>query len=121
LNRNPVLSPPPNKRPLAGQPEHLVNLTLEYDNPDWGFTGRLMYKYTDERLDQVGGLGLPDVILDEQDTFDAVLNKKFGKHYEVRFVAQNITNEKTTYLQGGEIYNTYRDGRTFKLGFSYKW
>jgi len=121
IEPKPGFVPTSNKRPLAGQPEHLVNLTLEYDNPDWGFTGRLMYKYTDERLDQVGGLGLPDVILDEQDTFDAVLNKKFGKHYEVRFVAQNITNEKTTYLQGGEIYHTYRDGRTFKLGFSYKW
>jgi outer membrane receptor for ferrienterochelin and colicin len=121
IKPQPGFVPTSNKRPLAGQPQHLANLTLEYDNPNWGFTGRLMYRYTDERLDQVGGLGLPDVILDKQETFDMVLNKKFGKHYEVRFVAQNISDEDTTYLQGGEIFHTYRDGRTFKLGFSYKW
>jgi outer membrane receptor protein involved in Fe transport len=49
------------------------------------------------------------------------LNKKFGTHYEVRFVAQNLSDEETTYLQGGQVFHTYEDGMTFKLGFSYKW
>jgi TonB-dependent receptor len=109
------------KRPLVGQPDNLVNLTLEYDNPNWGFTGRFMYKFTDERISSIGALGLPDVILDKQDRFDFVLIKKLGKSMEMKFVAQNISDEPITYLQGGQIFHQYREGRTYKLGISYKW
>jgi hypothetical protein len=49
------------------------------------------------------------------------LIKKFGKHYECKFVAQNLSDEETTYTQGGAVYQTWEDGMTFKLGFSYKW
>jgi outer membrane receptor for ferrienterochelin and colicin len=109
------------KRPLAGQPRHLANINLEYDNPDWGFTGRLMYQLTSERLDRVGTTAQPDIYQEQDETFDVVLIKKFGKHYEVKFVAQNLSDEETTYTQGGQIYNTWEDGMTFKLGFSYTW
>ncbi len=30
-------------------------------------------------------------------------------------------DEETTYTQGGAVYQTWEDGMTFKLGFSYKW
>jgi TonB-dependent receptor len=108
-------------RPLAGQPRHLANITLEYDNPEWGFTGRFMYQLASERLSWIGVAQWPDIYQEQQETFDVVLIKKFGKHYEFKFVAQNLSDEETTYTQGGAVYQTWEDGMTFKLGFSYKW
>ena len=89
------------KRPLVGQPENTFNISLEYDNPDLGFTGRFMYRYTDDRIKLIGGLGLPDVIEKENDTFDIVLIQKFGKHWEIKLTCQNLNNEPYTLLQGG--------------------
>jgi outer membrane receptor protein involved in Fe transport len=109
------------KRPLVGQPENMVNLALEYDNPDWGFTARFMYQYTDERVDQIAGNNLPNIIEKEHDRFDLVLIKTFGKHWDVKFTAQNLNNEPYTLTQGGQLHYTYKEGRTFKLGVSWKW
>lgn len=109
------------KRPLVGQPENLVNLTLEYDNPKWGLTTRFMYKFTDRRISSIGALGLPDVVIDEQERFDFVLIKKLGKSMEMKISAQNISDDPITYLQGGKIFHQYREGRTYKVGLSYKW
>jgi outer membrane receptor protein involved in Fe transport len=109
------------KRPLVGQPENLANLALEYDNPNWGLTARCMYKYTDERITSIGALGLPDIVLDTQEQYDFVLIKKFGNNIEMKFSALNLSNEPVTYLQGGQIFQKYYVGRTYKLGLSYKW
>uniref|UniRef100_A0A7C4KXQ5 TonB-dependent receptor n=1 Tax=Bellilinea caldifistulae TaxID=360411 RepID=A0A7C4KXQ5_9CHLR len=113
--------PTTSKRPLVGQPENTVNVSLEYHNPDLGFTGRFMYRYTDDRVNLIGGLGLPDVIEKENDTFDIVLIQKLGKHWEVKLTGQNLNNEPYTLLQGNGIYHYYKTGRTFKLGVSWTW
>lgn len=117
----PGFVPTSSKRALVGQPENMVNCALEYDNPDWGFTARFMYQYTDERVHEIGGLGLPDIVEKEHDRFDLVLIKNFGKHWSVKFTAQNLNNEPYTLLQGGQVHHTYKVGRTFKLGVSWKW
>jgi len=108
-------------RPLVGQPENMVNLALEYDNPNWGLDARLTYRFIDDRLFAVGGLGLPDIVQDRSERFDLVVVKKLTKNIDLRFVAQNISDEPVTYTQGGQIWWSYREGRTFKLGLSYKW
>ena len=108
-------------RPLVGQPKNMVNAALEYDNPDWGFTARFMYQFTDDRVNEIGGLGLPDIIEKKHDRFDLVLIKNFGKHWDVKLSAQNLNNEPYTLTQGGQVYYTYKVGRTFKLGVSWKW
>jgi len=108
-------------RPLVGQPENLVNLALEFNNPNWGLDTRFSYRFTDDRVYAVGGLGLPDIIQDKTDRFDLVVVKKLTKHIDLRFVAQNISDEPVKYTQGGQIWWAYREGRTFKLGLSYKW
>ena len=108
-------------RPLVGQPENMVNLALEYDNPNWGLDARFTYRFIDDRVTAVGGLGLPDIVQDKSDRFDLVVVKKLTKNIDLRFVAQNISDEPVTYTQGGQIWRSYREGRTFKLGLSYKW
>lgn len=108
-------------RPLVGQPENMVNLALEYDNPNIGLDARFTYRFIDDRLYAVGGLGLPDIVQEKSDRFDLVVVKKLTKNIDLRFVVQNISDEPVKYTQGGQIWWTYREGRTFKLGLSYKW
>ncbi len=115
------ITPTTKKRPLVGQPENMVNTALEYDNPDWGFTARLTYQYVDDRISEIGGMELPDIVEKKHDRFDLVLIKTLGKHWDVKFTAQNLNNEPFTQMQGGQLYRTYKVGRTFKLGVTWKW
>jgi outer membrane receptor protein involved in Fe transport len=70
-------------RPLVGQPENMVNLALEYDNPNWGLDARFTYRFIDERVTAVGGLGLPDIVQDKSDRFDLVVVKKLTKNIDL--------------------------------------
>ena len=109
------------KRPMVGQAKNLYNISLEYNNPDWGFTGRLLYRFIDQRITDIGGLGLPDIILEESNRFDLVLIKKFRENFELKLVAENISNEGIKYSQGGQMFHKYKEGIDFKVGISYKW
>jgi outer membrane receptor protein involved in Fe transport len=108
-------------RPLVGQPPHMANLALEYDNPNIGLDARLTYRLTDSRVFAVGGLGLPDIVQEKTEQFDLVVVKKLTPQIDLRFVIQNISDDPVKYTQGGEIWRYYRTGRTFKLGISHKW
>jgi TonB-dependent receptor len=109
------------KRAMEGQADHIYNITLEYDNSAWGFTGRVLYNFTDERITDIGGLGLPDIILEETNVFDIVLIKKIKENLTFKVVAENITNEGVRYTQGGKLFEKYKLGINFKVGVSYSW
>jgi len=109
------------KRPMVGQADHLYNIILEYDNPNWDFTGRLLYRFIDQRINDIGGSGLPDIILEESNKFDLIFIKKFSEKFELKVVAENISNEGVKFTQGGRLFEKYKEGINFKLGISYKW
>ncbi len=109
------------KRPLVGQPEHVVNAAIEYDNRNIGLVVRFMYKFTDERVYEIGGAGLPDIMIDSDQSFDFVLIKNFWKNFQFKFRAQNLSDESTVYSQLGKVQHAYKEGRTFKIDLSYKW
>ena len=109
------------KRAMEGQADHVYNVTLEYDNPAWGFTGRILYSFIDERITDIGALGLPDIILEESNVFDIVLIKKINENLKFKIVAENITNEGVKYTQGGNLFEKYKLGIDFKVGVSYSW
>ena len=121
LEKKPGFVPTSLNRPLVGQPENMVNLALEYDNPNWGLDARLTYRFTGDRIYAVGGLGLPDIVQNKTNRYDLVVVKKLTSHIDLRFVVQNISDDPVKYTQGGRIWWAYREGRTFKLGISYKW
>ena len=106
---------------MEGQADHIYNITLEYDNSDWGFTGRVLYNFIDERITDIGGLGLPDIILEETNVFDIVLIKKIKENLKLTVGAENITNEGVRYTQGGRLFEKYNLGINFKVGVSYSW
>ncbi len=117
----PGFVPTNTKRRMVGQADHTYNVTLEYDNKDWGFTARVMFQHISDRINEVGGLGLPDIVEEDRSRLDLVLIKKFWKHYEIKLIGNNLTNEKILYSQGGNLFHTYKEGVTWKFKLSYKW
>jgi outer membrane receptor protein involved in Fe transport len=121
IEPSPSFVPTSLKRPMVGQADQIYNITLEYDNPNWGFTGRFLYRFIDQRIDEIGGNGLPDIILEESNKFDLVFIKKFKENFEFKLIVENLSNEGVKFTQGGKLYHKYKEGIDFKLGLSYKW
>ncbi len=109
------------KRRMVGQADHTYNVALEYSNPEWNFTGRIMFQHISDRISEAGGNLLPNIILEDSSRWDIVLIKRFANNFEAKLIAENITNEGQTYTQGGNIQHKYREGVTWKIKLSYKW
>jgi TonB-dependent receptor len=104
------------QRPLAGTSRHLFNGIVE--TRVGRTTARLLVNYYDDRIADVGSLGLPDIIEQGRPTVDLVLSHRLGP-FNVRFAAENLTNREIRYEQGGEPQRAFTIGRTFLLQVAY--
>jgi outer membrane receptor protein involved in Fe transport len=111
------------RRKLQGQPDLIVNASLEYAHPRWG-TARLLYNTIDDRIARVGTFGLPDIIEERRDQVDAMvvipLDDLLGYPLHFKFSAQNILNGAVRFIQGSEVQQSYTNGVSFgaSLGYS---
>ena len=102
-------------RPLAGTSKNLFNTMLEVRNA--GYSGRLLFNFFDDRISDVGSLGLPDIIQDGRNSVDFVFSKRF-RQVSFRFAATNLTDEPYIFQQGGQDQRVYKLGRTMAFGLS---
>jgi hypothetical protein len=79
---------------------------------------RVLFNYFDDRIADVGSLGLPDIIEEGRPTLDFALSQRIGP-LGIRFAADNLTNEPITYTQGNQPQRRYTVGRTMLLEFGY--
>ncbi len=109
-------------RPLVGQAENILNVSLDYEKPEWGFETRALYNYTGERLTDVGALGLPDIIEHGYPHLDLIFAKTFGgeKKWRAEFQMENLLNRQIDLRLGNLPFQVYRTGRTFEFGISYR-
>lgn len=110
------------ERPLVGQSENIVNMSLDYDVLRIGAEARVIFNYTGERITDVGALGLPDIIQHGYPTLDAIFAKSFGgeKRFRFEFTAENLLNRQIDFRQDDQPFRVYRTGRGFSIGVSYK-
>ena len=104
------------ERPLAGQSKNVANGLLEFRPGD--FRARVLVNYFDDRIADVGALGLPDTIEGGRTTFDLVLTQSLGA-FTVRLAGENLTDVDNLFTIGGNQYRLYSTGRTISLGVSY--
>lgn len=109
-------------RPLVGQSENIVNMSLDYDIPRLGAEARALFNYTGERITDVGALGLPDIVQHGYPTLDAVFAKSFGgeKRFRFEFTVENILNRQIDFRQDDQPFRVFRTGRQFSFGVSYR-
>jgi len=109
-------------RPFPGQSDILFNASLNYTNPDAGFSAFLSYNYFSERLASIGQGPIPDFFEQPRPQLDFTVQKNFDP-ISVKLTLGNLLNPDTEILQtlSGEdfILTDFRNGRTIGLTFSY--
>jgi outer membrane receptor protein involved in Fe transport len=109
------------KRSLEGQSDQVVNLALQYFQPEWGTMLRILGGYSGPRLTEVGAFGLPDIYEDSYLSVDAVLSQSlpFAKGVDLKLAASNLLGERRQFMQGGQIHRSFDPGRKLSLSLSY--
>ena len=105
-------------RPLAGTSPNLFNALFEVRG--MGYSGRLLFNYFDDRISDVGSLGLPDIIEKARHSLDLVFAKRFERA-SLRMAFTNLTDQPYEFTQGGagptqRIFNL---GRSMSFGVTY--
>jgi outer membrane receptor protein involved in Fe transport len=77
--------------------------------------------YFSDRIASVGAFGLPDVIEEGRTSLDFVYEFQLSetRDWKIRFEAENITDEKFLWTQGGFTKQFYQPGRSYGVGMSY--
>jgi len=114
----------PSTRDLQGQSPFLVNLDLNYENPNTGTSAGLFYNVFGERLSVVSTGSTPDVFEQPRPQLDFSFSQEFLSHWSVGLDVENLLNSsrKETYSFQEKEY-TYQQqsvGRTFSVSLSYE-
>ncbi len=113
-------------RPMSGQSPYLINAFTSFSADSVGFDINLSYNIQGKRLAVIGIGALPDVYENPFHSLNLKASKKFGKsnQWKASFTAQNLLNNKRiryyeAYEAIPQIYDYFRDGRTFAASISY--
>ena len=105
------------ERPLAGQSNHLFNVTAEV--VVGGFSSRVLYNFFGDRISDVGANEAPDIVEQGRGTLDLAFAQRI-RGFGLRLTFENLTNSEYLFAQGNEDQRIFKLGRTiaFSLGFN---
>ncbi|MFZ2981459.1 MAG: TonB-dependent receptor [Sphingobium sp.] len=113
--------------PLTGQSKHLVNLQLGFEDTDRLSQQTILLTYASKRVTNRGPENQPDIFEKPGIKLDVVLREGFefyGRELELKLEGRNLTNTKFQEYQTNGTnridVNTYKLGRAFTFGASYK-
>jgi outer membrane receptor protein involved in Fe transport len=106
------------ERPLAGTSPNLFNGFAELRVPSYDLQLRFLMNWFDDRIIDVGSLGLPDIIEEAREQFDIVVLYRFDP-VVIRAAFENLTDSDYLFTQGGETQRLFHLGRNFSFGASF--
>ena len=118
-------------RPLQGQSPYLVNLGLQYNSRQGGWSGSALYNRMGQRLALVGNQDFPDVYERPRDQVDLQLAKKIMKEKgelkltwsdllnPANYFYENVDSRKAYSAGTDRLFNAWKPGSTITLGFTY--
>lgn len=113
----------PATRVMFGQSPYSINAQLSYSNPDIGFDANLVFNVTGARLSYITIGATPDIYEMPRGMLGVNFSKTIGKHFTVRFSANNILNTKyrevIKFKDRDYDIQSYPLGVTFNLGVQY--
>jgi hypothetical protein len=86
---------------------------------------RFLVNWFDDRIVDVGALGLPDIIEQAREKVDLVFVWSAGSqlntfpNFNVRVAFENLTNPDYHYTQSDQTYRRFTLGRAFSVAFSW--
>ena len=107
------------ERPLQGQCPYIVNISVGFEDPNWGISSAVAYNIFGRRLSEVGNHGVPDVYEQPRGQLDASFSRTVANHFKFSVSAKNLLNPYVHYKIGEATYLAYKLGRSFSFGISY--
>ncbi len=117
-------------RPLQGQSPYIINVGLNYNNPDRDLQVNLLYNVIGRRIVFVGLRDYPDFYEMPRSVLDLTFSKGIGKRFQVKGGVTDILNQPVLWLQDGnqdkkfdrdkdQTIQRYSPGQLVQLGVSY--
>jgi outer membrane receptor protein involved in Fe transport len=112
-------------RPLVHQAPYVLNLALDYENPQ-GTGVRLLYNVVGRRIVEVGTGGLGDIYEQPRHLVDVAASQEFLDHFQVKLTIRNILNAPVRWTQGKEddeanLTRRYTTGAVYTLSLAYNY
>jgi outer membrane receptor for ferrienterochelin and colicin len=113
------------QRPLAGTSKNLFNAYADFHLPERALAVRLLVNWFDDRILDVGALGLPDIVENAREKVDLVFVWSAGSqlgafpNFNVRVAVENLTDPDYTFTQAERVYRQFTLGRGFDVSFSW--
>lgn len=108
------------QHPLQGQADHLVNAALTYQTPGARLESSLLLSRVGRRLVTLSNAaqGIPDHYDPGFTSLDFTLVVVPFAGARLRFEGSNLLDREVQELAGPYVAKSYRDGRTYSIGFS---
>ena len=107
------------ERPLQGQCPYIVNVSIGFEDPDWGISSAIAYNIFGRRLSEVGNHGVPDVYEQPRGQLDVSFSRMLANYFKFSVSAKNLLDPDVHFKQGEAVYVSYKLGRAFSFGISY--
>lgn len=108
-------------RPMMGQSRLIYNIIGEWVKPRWRSNARFYVNHVSRRITDVGAIGLPDVFQEGNTFLDFVYQYSIREdgQWNIRFSAENLSDNHYEWTQADILQRSYRLGRTYSVGTTY--
>ena len=107
------------ERPLQGQCPYIVNVSVGFEDPNWGISSAIAYNIFGRRLSEVGNHGVPDVYEQPRGQLDVSFSRTVANYFKFSVSGKNLLDPYVHYKIGDATYLEYKLGRSFSFGISY--
>jgi TonB-dependent receptor len=107
-------------RAMVGQAPYVVNAGITWHHPRTQASATLLFNRVGERIVEAGESPLPDVIEAPRSVLDASLRVPVMNGIDLRLDARNLLDARHMTTQGGVVRESYRNGRVYSLGLSWR-
>lgn len=116
-----------NKRDLQGQSPYLINIGINYDDPEKAWQAGLFYNTQGETLEVVGIRNVPDAYTQSFHNVSFRLIKAFGEDQKqsINIGVSNLLNDDVetlykSYQSSDKVFSKRTPGQSFSIGYTYK-
>src|SRR5690606_38180988 len=108
------------ERRMVGQAPYVANAGVTWA-PDWrGSSATMLYNVVGERIVSAGEVPLPDVIEQPRHMLDLSLRTTMLGSVSFKLDAKNLLDAPYDLVQGSVVRESYRSGRSFSVGLSWR-
>ena len=107
-------------RAMVGQAPYVVNAGMTYTSPSGALSATALFNRVGARISEAGVRPAPDVEERPRDVFDLSLRFPVLGALSGRFDARNVFDAPYKVVQGKTVRESYRLGRVFQLGVTWR-